>query len=877
MGAEILRQQGSVALYDNKQSRFMWGLFHFLDFDRHRHKKKMLPYKRPSDEKPARGTKALTIEQDNSPGERELLLNKETSLQVEDKNATKKSSSGAHLMTLLYKKLIKRKDRKMKNSSSAARLLRTLSIHYLECDDYVLPDEMAAQNDSLVVEQNSQGIYHCASGEKVCGTNVSVSYSGARKLGADVEDSSLIPPATEKSLQDLDNGKIVLDHSAELEQKIRSIIKEEHRISMDGVLDKIPFGHALADDDNVEKEESRGGNSRSKFGSEGFVSNNSKLAHRSIQRSRSLTASLERYSGLLESVSVREPERLPRQSNSVGEQGSNSAQAKFPRSRSLSESLDRYSHLLEFITVGEPQRLHPRLNSVKEQESKLSQGRVLRSHSLSESFDRYHLLESISVREPQRLRQTSNSVKERDNSLLPARVVRSRSLSESFENYHLLESISAREPQRLPQRSSSVKDNSFGHRRVLRSRSLSDSFDGHPVLLEPVSVREPKRPERLTSIREEGSSQDRKSQIASETSRPEPQSSSYSNDAPTEVSSPSPKTPDSRLLPDDVQVDPRISSEQNALDILVKIEESMETDTFVEQNAEINSSLEQPDFTNEHDQSEAGPMSDDQNTDDRSSISHNENETETNKDVPEEPQKASPVSVLDSYTISPQKHAELQGSKLQFDYEEHDCMDGNSRMADVELIKAEPDNERMETDTGDINHCYAQEEAEFNFVRNVLKKSGFGGGAEDFLAVWCSSYEPVDQLLFVDDLETAIKDGSSDVYIDHRLIFDLINEVLLEIYETTVANSIRLSHYSSRIRPVPMGDHLLEEVWAKVSWHLSLQQDTNHTIEHVEAQDYEKKSGWMNLQWDAESVGNYLGDLIYDSLVDEFILDFVDV
>lgn len=873
MGAEILRQQGSVALYDNKQSRFMWGLFHFLDFDRHRHKKKMLPYKRPSDEKPARGTKALTIEQDNSPGERELLLNKETSLQVEEKNATKKSSSGAHLMTLLYKKLIKRKDRKMKNSSSAARLLRTLSIHYLECDDYVLPDEMAAQTDSLMVEQNSQGIYRCASGEKVCGTNDSVSHSGARKLGPDVEDSSLIPPATEKSLQDLDNGKIVLDHSVELEQKIRSLIKEEHRISMDGVLDKIPFGHMLADDDNVEKEQSRGGNPRSKFGSEGFVSNNSKLAHRSIQRSRSLTASLERYSGLLESVSVREPERLPRQSNSVREQGINSAQARF-LSRSLSESLDRYSHLLEFMTVREPQRIHQRSNSVKEQESKVSQERVPGSHSLSESFARYHLLESISVREPQRLRQTSNSVKERDNSLLPARVVRSRSLSESFENYHLLESISAREPHRLPQRSSSVKeqDNSFGHRRVLRSRSLSDSFDGHPVLLEPVSVREPKRPERLTSIREVESSQDRKSQIASGMSRPEPQSSSYSNDAPTEVSSPSPKTPDSRLLPDDAQVDPFISSEQNALEALVKIDESMETDAFVEQNAEINSSLEQSDFTNKHDQSEAFPVSDDQNTDNRSSISHNETEI-----MPEGSQKASPVSVLDSYTISPQKRAELQGSKLQFDYEEHDCMDGNSRMADVELIKAEPDNERMETDTGDINHCYAQEEAEFNFVRTVLKKSGFDGGAEDFLAVWCSSYEPVDQLLFVDDLETAVKDGSSDVYIDHRLIFDLINEVLLEIYETTVANSIGLSHYSSRIRPVPAGDHLLEEVWAKVSWHLSLQQDTNHTIEHIEAQDYEKKSGWMNLQWDAESVGNYLGDLIYDSLVDEFILDFVDV
>src|SRR4051812_16895053 len=76
--------------------------------------------------------------------------------QIENKNGAKKSSGSSHLITSLYNKLMKKKNRKLKNSSTAAQLLRTLSIHHLECDDYVLPDEMTSDSDSLVAEQSSQ-------------------------------------------------------------------------------------------------------------------------------------------------------------------------------------------------------------------------------------------------------------------------------------------------------------------------------------------------------------------------------------------------------------------------------------------------------------------------------------------------------------------------------------------------------------------------------------------------------------------------------------------------------------------------------------------------------------------------------------------------
>jgi len=184
----------------------------------------------------------------------------------------------------------------------------------------------------------------------------------------------------------------------------------------------------------------------------------------------------------------------------------------------------------------------------------------------------------------------------------------------------------------------------------------------------------------------------------------------------------------------------------------------------------------------------------------------------------------------------------------------------------VELNKADSDKGE------DISTSHAEEEAEFNYVKAVLKKSGFGEGSEEFLAAWYSAYEPVDQLLFVEEPET-MRDDSS---LNHQLLLlDLINEVLLEVYESFVACTTGLSRYCARLRPVPVGDRLLEEVWAKVSRQLSSQQGMNHTIERIEARDYAKNDGWMNLQWDVERVGIYLEGLILDNLVDEMTVDLV--
>ena len=204
--------------------------------------------------------------------------------------------------------------------------------------------------------------------------------------------------------------------------------------------------------------------------------------------------------------------------------------------------------------------------------------------------------------------------------------------------------------------------------------------------------------------------------------------------------------------------------------------------------------------------------------------------------------------------------AELQSSSVHFEEQDSGAKQENKLSTMVELNKADSYKGQVTTE-GD-------EDVEFNFVKDVLNKSGFGEGAEEFLAAWYSSCEPVDQLLAVEEPETRRDDSSFD-----QLLLDLINEILLEVYASTIAHTTGLLRFCPHIRPVPVGDHLLEEVWTKVSRQLGSEQDMNHSIERIEARDYAKNDGWMNLQWDVERVGVYLEGLILDDLIDEIVVD----
>ncbi|KAH7672738.1 hypothetical protein IHE45_09G076400 [Dioscorea alata] len=151
-----------------------------------------------------------------------------------------------------------------------------------------------------------------------------------------------------------------------------------------------------------------------------------------------------------------------------------------------------------------------------------------------------------------------------------------------------------------------------------------------------------------------------------------------------------------------------------------------------------------------------------------------------------------------------------------------------------------------------------KDEAEFNYVQAILQKSGFIG--EDYLRELYSPGHPTN--------------SESDKVFDEELLFDLVNEVLLKIYNSSFTYCPLLSHLVSRTRPVPSGSHLLQEVWANISWHLSSQMQEDEAVESLVARHYARNDGWMNLQHEIEIVGLELEDIILDDLLDEVVYQF---
>ncbi|KAK8955809.1 hypothetical protein KSP40_PGU015869 [Platanthera guangdongensis] len=213
-------------------------------------------------------------------------------------------------------------------------------------------------------------------------------------------------------------------------------------------------------------------------------------------------------------------------------------------------------------------------------------------------------------------------------------------------------------------------------------------------------------------------------------------------------------------------------------------------------------------------------------------------------------------------------HAISKGSELEYptDY-------------GLECDKIDLKRPKSSSDTNSFDLLHLQidgkDEAEFNYVREILKRSGFIG--HDFVGSWHTPYQPMDPLIFFTEGEDL--DYEPDIRDDehHQLLFDMINEALVEIYETSFGYYFPwLSHFSTSIRPVPIGNHVLEEVWANIYWHLKGQSCLNNTFYGIVARDFTRNDGWMNTQSDIEDVELELECLILDDLLDEVAVQLSD-
>ncbi|KAK8961462.1 hypothetical protein KSP40_PGU009005 [Platanthera guangdongensis] len=112
-------------------------------------------------------------------------------------------------------------------------------------------------------------------------------------------------------------------------------------------------------------------------------------------------------------------------------------------------------------------------------------------------------------------------------------------------------------------------------------------------------------------------------------------------------------------------------------------------------------------------------------------------------------------------------------------------------------------------------------------------------------------------------------DEFHDAPFEQQLLYDLINEVFREIYANSPTPNLCLRRFRSKIRSMPEGNYLLKDVWDKIRRHLHSPLGLDATIDDLMAHTFAKNDGWLNLYCDAERVALQLELLILDDLLEE--------
>ncbi|XP_007027028.2 PREDICTED: uncharacterized protein LOC18597762 isoform X1 [Theobroma cacao] len=204
--------------------------------------------------------------------------------------------------------------------------------------------------------------------------------------------------------------------------------------------------------------------------------------------------------------------------------------------------------------------------------------------------------------------------------------------------------------------------------------------------------------------------------------------------------------------------------------------------------------------------------------------------------------------------------------------EEHEFKDfpkvaeGRAKFEKVETLKKDLDSDFLK------DRLDTKDKDKFKYVRDVLELSGFSG--DEALGTWYADDQPVDPFVYEEVkgcifCEPVCSRDEVGGFCNHPLLFDLINEVLMELYERSYSYCPRPLSSLCHIRPMPLGHHVLEEVWTNISWYLSFETGFDKPLDYVASKDLTRSDGWMNLQAENECLGLELEELIFYDLLDE--------
>ncbi|CAL9237094.1 unnamed protein product [Arabidopsis halleri] len=215
--------------------------------------------------------------------------------------------------------------------------------------------------------------------------------------------------------------------------------------------------------------------------------------------------------------------------------------------------------------------------------------------------------------------------------------------------------------------------------------------------------------------------------------------------------------------------------------------------------------------------------------------------------------KSSPVSVLEPL------------------FTDDDTSPNSSRFSSAEMRMQplcirfdEADSPRPEKDN-DAKTRMDDKELALEYIQAVVKSSELNW--EELLARSFYSEQILEQAL-MDDIDFF----STNLCSDKKLLFDCINEVLMEF----CGHGPWISFVKPSMRFFPDMENAVEVVQEEVYWHL-LPLPSPHTLDQIVQKDLARTGNWMDLRFDIGCIGSETGEIILDDLLEEIISNCTDL
>ncbi|PIM98349.1 hypothetical protein CDL12_29171 [Handroanthus impetiginosus] len=139
-----------------------------------------------------------------------------------------------------------------------------------------------------------------------------------------------------------------------------------------------------------------------------------------------------------------------------------------------------------------------------------------------------------------------------------------------------------------------------------------------------------------------------------------------------------------------------------------------------------------------------------------------------------------------------------------------------------------------------------------------------------------------DQLSEIESLPDKLLDSSlldeveflfTDCYFDPKLLFDRINEVLLEIYQSHFCSPPWLASVKPRIRYTPLAELVVDEIMTQAEFYL-LRRTERRTLDQLVSKDVAECRSWLDVRFDTERIMIDVSEDVLEESLLEILLEF---